>query len=347
MSPVSDVSVVIRPIHFLSILFFVSPYYAVKTSQGRRRFKFNKYLFLIDCGGLIFQLGRELTTFGFAILKTGGYENVEPLVIATLMMFIIYYVTTLCCSNILCKRAISFLNYLIEIDEKFGKLSLCPNDLLPKIVVYVLTIFELISVSSIFIYSGIFGDVSFESALFIYRHTLSFVRLTIFSSFIAYTFLLYHRFKILNDQLMIYKALYRDASPEIKKYIVSSTKICCTIHEMLTISCRMLNKTFDIQLAAGFISTFWFIVPVLNLLLKEDDIFSAFNFTVLNCIKTFVLLLAIFFIALTCSKTENKVCKSVLAALSFCTCLVFSDKLCVKSMLILGEEDGAFIDILG
>lgn len=347
MSQASDVSVAIRPIHFLSILFLVSPYFTVETRQGRRNFKFNKYLFFINCIGLLFFLCRELCTFAFSVLKIQGYDDVEPMVIATFMMFIIYYASTIIFSNTLCNRVISFFNYLIEIDEKFAKLSLCPNDFLPKLVVYALTIFELISVSSIFVYSGIFGDVSFESALFIYRHTLSFVRMTIFSSFIAYTFLVYHRFKILNDQLMIYKALYKDASPELKKHIVFSTKICCSIHEMLTISSQMLNKAYGIQLATGFISTFWFIVPVLNLLLKETNIFTAFNFTMLNCIKTFVLLLCIFFIALTCSKTENKVCKSVLDALSFCTCVFFSDKLCVKSMLILGEKDGSFIDILG
>lgn len=297
---------IVKPLHIICMIFFISPYYAYRNAKGERIFEFCKISFVINILGLLFFLSSEIGTFIFMVLQMDEYAT-ESMMPGPLMMVIFYYTTTLSSSNLLSKRAIYFLNDLMKIDEKFSELAICPNDNTTKRVIYSLTFLEASSIISIFIYCSFKQEISISLATFIYRNVLSHVRMTVLSQFICYTFLIYYRFKILNDQLIVYKALYSEASPSLKRKISDSIRVCCCLHERLTISSRLLSKAFDIQLSATFVSIFWFVVICLNVLLVDDDIMQALNYSLLNAIKIVILLIGVLLVALVCTKTQNKV----------------------------------------
>lgn len=297
---------IVKPLHIICMIFFISPYYAFRNTKGERRFEFCKISFAINVMGLLFFLSSEIGTFIFTLLEMREYTT-ERLMPGPLMIMIFYYTTTLSSSNLLAKRAIYFLNDLMKIDEKFSEIALCPNDTTTKRVIYSLTFLEASSIISIFVYCAFQQKISLSLATFIYRNVLSHVRMTVLTQFTCYTFLIYYRFKILNDQLVVYKALYSEASPNLKRKISDSIRVCCCLHEKLTTSSRLLNQAFNIQLSATFVSVFWFIVTVLNVILRDDSIMEALNYSLLNSIKIIILLIGVLLVALVCTKTQNKV----------------------------------------
>lgn len=299
-----------RPMHIITMIYLISPYYAYKQADGKRKYQFSKVSFVINTLGLLFFLGSEIGTLIFTLLELREYTT-ERLIPGPLIIVILYYTTTLGSANLLSRRAIDFLNDLMTIDEKFLDISICPNDTVTRRIINCLTFLEVASIVSIFVYCSFKQGISISLATFIYRNALSHVRMTVLSQFTCYTFLLYYRFKLLNDQLVTYKALYDEASPVLRKHISCSIRVCCSLHERLTQSSYLLNKAFDIQMTATFISLFWFVVIVLNILLRDNNIMAALNYSMLNSIKITLLLIGVFLVALVCTKTQQKVIKDL------------------------------------
>lgn len=301
-----DIVDVIKPMHYISIMFFISPYFAPfkKTPNQKRTFKFSKLILAANIIALLFYIQHEgLTMYNiFTMPFWIGY-----LTIVQLLVVMSYYALMLIISSVICRRAIEFLNDLIEIDGIFESMSVNPNSVTAQWVIKSFAVLEMISFSSIFIYCFVMGDYGFGMTAYIYRNALSHVRMTILSQFASFTYLLYYRFDILNDQLKAYKALYEDASPMLRKHLVSSIKTCCLIHDRLVASTKKLNYAFEIQLTITYVSVFLFIIPEFNLLCKFPEFIPGLIFSLLNFIKSIIFIIGVMLVALVCTKTKNKV----------------------------------------
>lgn len=301
-----DMVDVIKPMHYLSIMFFIAPFFAPfkKTPNNKRTFKFSKLIFAANAIALLFYIQHEGLSMYMYLTMPFGISMIDTVSIFVVMS---YYALILVISSVICRRAIRFLNDLIEIDEIFESMSLNPNNASSKWIVRAFAILEMMSFTSIFLYCIIMGDYGFGMTAFVYRNALSHVRMTILSQFASFAYLIYYRFDILNDQLRAYKTLYIDASPMLRKHLVSSIKTCCLIHDRLVASAKKLNYAFEIQLTITYISIFVFIIPVFNALCKSPIFILALIINLLNFIKALIFMIGVMLVALVCTKTKNKV----------------------------------------
>lgn len=304
-----DVIDVTLPMRIITIIFFISPYQTSKLNNNktnRRSFIFSKALFAVNVVSMLFYLFQNATW----LPKIMNDSVIKGALRVSLIFAIFYYITIIIMSNVLHRRQLVFLNDLIEIDQIFESLYIHPNDFTSKMILFAFTALASTSFSSILVLlnSVIIGEFGFVSLIYMYRSYVSHVRVAVLLQFACYVFLLYYRFKVLNDRLKVYKSLYGDASPKFKKRLMSSVRICCLLHNRLVLSCDLLNSAFELQVTTTLVFVFWYVVPLLNILIKSKfDILQTLFLFMSYIIKIVIFVMCIAVTAFVCTKTKNKV----------------------------------------
>lgn len=289
----------LRPLHVLTLFLGLASYRETKNENGLKGYKFS-YVH----SGLTILFSFLPTSWSLDFLKKQFELLDDPLrflILAFTIQTVCYNV--ICFSNnILHGYYLNFINRLNLTDDKLKTVHINANDVRSRLILLAMTSFEYWVIIGNFITVRYFtGDFFSLIPIFIGQ-----TKDVVFVQFFSSVYLLYYRFKLVNDRLSIIKTLYPESSRDIKLIMAREISVLCNIHGELCVLRVVICKAFQVQVVGSILTLMVFNLVVFNETSKNYNTFDYHTYIML-CVDAICCSFALFVLALVCTKCLNQV----------------------------------------
>lgn len=294
-----DVIKCLRPLYLMTLFMALASYREIKNKNGLREYKFSYFHSVLTIIISFFP-----TAWSFYCLKHNLKVLEDPFTFECLA-FIIQTV----CYNVICFsnntlhcHYFNFINRLNSIDDNLKTLHIKSNDTRSYFNLLVVTGFVYLVAVGSYLTMG-FVKRNYESLVPIF---ISQTKDVVFLQFFSSVYLLYYRFKLINDRLSIIKNLYSESSRDFKLILANEIKGLCNIHDRLCVLCVVICKAFQIQVVSSILTLVVFSLVMINEISKNYVLFSMDLYYILSLSAIFSNF-CLFILALACTKCLKQV----------------------------------------
>lgn len=293
-----DVIKCLRPLHVLTLFMGLASYRETRNNNGLREYNFSFLLFVLTIVIAFFSI-----SWSFYYLKHALTVLEDPITFLCLAFTIktLCYIVICLLNNILHCHYFNFINRLNSIDDKLQTLYINPNDTRSCFMLLSMTGFEYFVTIGNILMIGFKGNYTALIPNFI-SQTKDVVFLQFFSSI----YLLYYRFKLINDRLSIIKNLYSDSSRDFKLILAIEIRGVCIILDELSVLRIVICKAFQIQVVSSILFLVIYSLVMINEIFHNFVSFSTYSYVMMS-VNAARSNFSLFILALACTNCLDQV----------------------------------------
>lgn len=292
-----DIFKVLRPLHILTLFTAIASYRETTNKNGFKEYKSSKLLSIFT---FLFPIGPAIwSTFSFRGLVARQDDSITFLNLA-FCVHLFSYVVICYSNNFLHGHYLRIVNRIYLIDVKLKSLHINPNERYNY-----LTFMVAFEYCSIFVNCFHLTYVTGSYVPFLPICMRQVKEITLIHV-LSVVYLIYFRFKLINDRLSIIKNLYSESSRDFKLILAHDIRDLCDMHDKLSVIRGIICTAFQIQVVSSIFSLTVFSLVLIretniNVGYRLTDIFVMMFFDAVCCN------FCMFILALTCTKCLNQV----------------------------------------